>query len=68
MKVCATCLARAHARKGDAAAIGGYIGKSDALSEAIADFSVTYAAQAEDDHQALVQAVKEGRVEAQTGI
>ena len=68
LKVCAICLARAHARTGDAAAIGGYIGKSAALSEAIADFSVTYADRAEDDHQALVQAVKEGRVEAQTGI
>jgi uncharacterized protein (DUF2252 family) len=68
LKVCAICLARAHARTGDAAAIGGYIGKSDALSEAIADFSVTYAEQAEDDYQALVQAVKESRVEAQTGI
>jgi len=68
MKVCATCLARAHARTGDAAAIAGYIGKGGTLSEAIADFSVIYADQAEDDHQALVQAVKEGRVEAQTGI
>jgi uncharacterized protein (DUF2252 family) len=68
MKVCATCLARAHARTGDAMAIAGYIGKSDALSEAIADFSVTYADQAEVDYQALVQAVKEGRVEAQTGM
>ena len=68
MKVCATCLARAHARTGDAAAIAGYIGKGGTLSEAIADFSVIYAGQAEDDHQALVQAVKEGRVEAQTGI
>ena len=68
LKVCAICLARAHARTGDAAAIGGYIGKSDALSEAIADFSVTYADQAEVDYQALVQAVKEGKVEAQTGI
>jgi len=68
MKVCATCLARAHARTGDAAAIAGYIGKSAALSEAIADFSVTYADQAEDDYQALVQSVEEGRVEAQTGM
>jgi uncharacterized protein (DUF2252 family) len=68
MKVCATCLARAHARTGDAAAIAGYIGKGGTLSEAIADFSVIYADQAEDDHQALVQAVKEGRVEAQAGI
>ena len=45
LKVCAICLARAHARTGDAAAIGGYIGKGGALSEAIADFSVTYAGQ-----------------------
>ena len=68
MRVCATCLARAHARTGDKAAIAGYIGKSDVLAEAIADFSVTYADQTEVDYQVLVQAVKEGRVEAQTGV
>lgn len=68
LKVCAACLARAHARTGDEAAISGYIGKSDALSEAIADSSEAYADQAEDDYQALVRSVREGRVEAQTGI
>ena len=68
MKVCATCLARAHARTGDESAIAGYIGKSDVLSEAIADFSETYADRAEDDHRLLVKAVEESRVEAQPGI
>ncbi|HIH94637.1 TPA: DUF2252 family protein [Methanosarcina acetivorans] len=40
LKVCSVCLARAHARTGDAACISGYIGKSDAFCEAITDFAV----------------------------
>ena len=66
--VCALCLARAHARAGDAAAISGYIGKGKSLGKAIADFAVAYADQTEGDYQALVDAVKSGRVQAQTGI
>jgi uncharacterized protein (DUF2252 family) len=66
--VCALCLARAHARAGDAAAISGYMGKGKSLGKAIADFAVAYADQTESDHQALVEAVESGRIQAQTGI
>jgi uncharacterized protein (DUF2252 family) len=66
--VCAWCLARAHARTGDETGIAGYIGKNDAFAEAIGDFAVVYADQTERDYQALVEAVKSGRIEAQTGI
>jgi hypothetical protein len=66
--VCAVCLARAHARAGDAAAISGYMGKGKSLGKAIADFAVAYADQTEGDHQALEEAVKSGRIQAQTGI
>ena len=66
--VCALCLARAHARSGDAAAISGYMGKGNSLGKAITDFAVAYADQTEGDYQALVEAVKSGRVQAQTGI
>jgi uncharacterized protein (DUF2252 family) len=66
--VCAGCLARAHARTGDEASISGYIGKNDSFAEAIGDFAVAYADQTERDYQALVDAVKSGRIEAKTGI
>ncbi len=66
--VCAVCLARAHARTGDAAAISGYMGKGKSLGPAIADFSVAYADQTERDHQALVEAIGSGRVLAETEI
>jgi uncharacterized protein (DUF2252 family) len=66
--VCAVCLARAHARAGDAAAISGYLGKGKSLGKAIADFATAYADQTELDHQALVKAIESGRVIAETGI
>ena len=65
LMVCGTCLARAHARTGTAASISGYIGKSDAFCEAVADFAVAYADQTERDYQALQDAVKSGRIEAE---
>jgi sugar/nucleoside kinase (ribokinase family) len=61
---CGAVLARAHARSGDAASIGGYLGNSDAFDEAIGEFALAYADQTVRDHAALVAAVKEGRVEA----
>jgi len=68
LKVCSLCLARAHARTGDAAGIDGYLGGSNAFSEAIASFAVAYADQTERDYQALVDAVKSGRIAAETGV
>ena len=66
--VCAWCLARAHARTGDETSIAGYIGKNDTFAEAIGDFAVAYADQTEHDYEALVEAVKSGRITAETGI
>jgi len=68
LKVCGLCLARAHARTGDAAAISGYLGSGDVFDKAIGDFAVAYADQTERDHQALVEAIESGRIQAQTGI
>lgn len=68
LAVCSVCLARAHARSGDAAAISGYLGKGKAFEEAIADFAVAYADQTERDYEALVDAAKSGRLAAETGI
>lgn len=62
-ELCGWALAASHARSGDAAKISGYLGKKADFDEAIADFSESYADQNEQDHQALVQAVREGRLE-----
>jgi uncharacterized protein (DUF2252 family) len=65
-QLCGRALARAHARSADAAVLTGYMGKSTAFEDALADFSVRYADQNEQDHAALVEAVRSGRIEAQT--
>ena len=67
-RMCAATLARAHARSGDRIAIASYLGNSDSFDRAIADFSTAYADQNERDYQALVDAVKSGRLAAQTGL
>jgi uncharacterized protein (DUF2252 family) len=62
--LCGRTLAHTHARSGDAASISGYLGKSDAFDQAIGDFASAYADQNEEDHAALVAAVKAGELEA----
>ena len=66
-EACGWALARAHARSGDAAMISGYMGSGAIFDEAILDFAVEYADQAERDHKAFVKAVREGRVKAVVG-
>ncbi|MGI5256494.1 DUF2252 domain-containing protein [Streptomyces angustmyceticus] len=61
---CGATLARAHARSGDRIAIGAYLGRSTAFDEALARFAERYADRNELDHQALGEAVREGRVTA----
>jgi uncharacterized protein (DUF2252 family) len=67
-QICGATLARAHARWGDRIAIGSYLGKGDTFDRAIADFSEAYADQNERDYEALIRAVKSGRLTAQTGL
>jgi len=66
--LCGWTLARAHARSGDRIAIASYLGGSDAFDRAIARFAPAYADQNERDHQALVDAVKSGRIVAEQGL
>ena len=61
---CGVLLGRAHARTGDAAQIAGYCGRSDALDIALAKFAEAYGDQTERDHEALVKAIRSGRVKA----
>jgi uncharacterized protein (DUF2252 family) len=63
-EVCGWALSRAHARSGQPARISGYMGKSAALDEAIADFAVAYADQTECDHEVFVKAVRSGKLRA----
>ena len=67
-QVCAWALARAHARSGNVAEIAGYLGPGDVFDQALAGFGVAYADQAERDHEALVAAVRAGRLPAETGV
>jgi uncharacterized protein (DUF2252 family) len=67
-RLCGWTLAKAHARSGDPIAIAAYLGKSDAFDRALAGFAEAYADQNERDHASLNQAVKEGRVTAETGV
>lgn len=62
--VCGSLLARCHARTGDIARIGGYIGNSTTFATALATFAEAYGDQTEHDHAALVTAVRSGRVVA----
>jgi len=67
-RMCGWTLARAHARSGDRVTISAYLGKGDVIDHSLADFAVAYADQNERDYQALVAAVKDNRVKAETGI
>jgi uncharacterized protein (DUF2252 family) len=63
-RVCGWALARAHARSGDAAMISGYLGSGETFDDAMAEFAVEYADQAQRDHRAFVKAVRQGRIKA----
>ena len=67
-ELCAWTLARAHARSGDAVAIGSYLGSGDVFDKSMATFAERYADQNERDYAALKEAVDSGRVKAETGL
>jgi len=67
-EICGQTLARAHARSGDSVTISAYLGKSDAMDQALADFAELYADRNELDYAELTAAVKTGRVKAETGL
>jgi uncharacterized protein (DUF2252 family) len=67
-RLCGWTLARAHARSGDRIAIAAYLGKGASFDRAILAFSHAYAEQNERDFKALADAVKSGRITAETGL
>jgi len=65
LEYCALCgwaLALAHAKSGDAAMIAGYVGKSEALDEALTKFAFAYSEQNESDYAELQKAVHTDRI------
>jgi uncharacterized protein (DUF2252 family) len=64
-RLCGATLARAHARSGDRIGIAAYLGGGDAFDRALVTFAELYADQNEKDHQALVDAIRTGRVPAE---
>lgn len=67
-ELCGWTLAKAHARSGDAIAIGSYLGSGDVFDKAMAQFAEAYADQNERDYAALKEAVESGRVKAEAGL
>jgi uncharacterized protein (DUF2252 family) len=67
-EICGAALARAHARTGDRIALAAYLGTGEVFDTALTDFASAYADQNERDYQALVDAVRSGRVVAETGM
>lgn len=63
-KACGWALARAHARSADAVTLSGYLGSGEAFEDAVSEFAVHYADQAERDHALLRRAIRTGRIEA----
>jgi uncharacterized protein (DUF2252 family) len=67
-RLCGWTLARAHARSGDRIAIAAYLGSGSSFDRSMARFARTYADLNERDHRALLDAIEDGRVEAQSGM
>ena len=55
-RLCGRTLARAHARSGDPAMIAGYIGKNEAMDDALASFAMAYAKRTQQDYDLLAKA------------
>ncbi len=67
-RLCGGILAKCHARTGDAAAIAGYCGGGDVLDRALYEFASRYSDQVESDHAAVVEAIADGRIKAESGV
>jgi uncharacterized protein (DUF2252 family) len=65
---CGWTLARAHARSGDRIATAAYLGKGEAFDDAIAEFGMRYADQAERDYDTFMAAAADGRIELDTSV
>jgi uncharacterized protein (DUF2252 family) len=60
---CAVLLARAHSQSANASILRGYVGTGDAVCDAVAEWSYTYADKSLDDFHQLRAAAKAGDIE-----
>ncbi len=67
-EICATRLAGAHARTGNAAKIAGYLGDDDTFDRAMQRFAVAYSDQTELDYAAFARAADEQRIAIEAGV
>ena len=67
-QICGWVLARAHARSGDRVAIAAYLGGGDVFDQAMVRFAATYADCNDRDHAAFADAIRQGRLAAESGI
>jgi uncharacterized protein (DUF2252 family) len=67
-RICGALLAKGHARSTGATVLAAYLGKGDVVDRAFATFARAYADQTEADHEALLKAVKSGRLPAEHGV
>jgi len=61
-RLCASVLARAHARSGDPDRLSAELGEDKRFDRALAGFAVAYADQVEIDHRSMLQAMASGRL------
>ncbi|MBP3866610.1 MAG: DUF2252 family protein, partial [Eggerthellaceae bacterium] len=61
-RMCAWCLAHAHARTGDGIAIANYLGGTDTFDDAMTSFADSYADQNEEDYHVFKQMIKDGEL------
>ncbi|TPG81359.1 DUF2252 domain-containing protein [Pseudomonas arsenicoxydans] len=66
-RLCGRALARAHAKSsGHASQISGYIGKSDAVAEALVKYAKSYTDQNDRDYERFQQACRKGQLRARS--
>ena len=65
--ICGWTLARSHARAGDPFLISGYIGSGTVFADAMTEFALAYADQAQRDFEAFAASIASGRMETQEG-
>lgn len=66
--LCGGLLAAAHARSGEPAEIAGYLGTGGRFEESLVAFSHDYADVNESDHARLLEAIADGRIDAEIGV
>jgi uncharacterized protein (DUF2252 family) len=67
-QLCGWTLARAHAISGDRIALTTYLNSDDAFPEAMVEYAEAYADQNDRDYRVFLDAIKSGRLEADSGL